>query len=98
MIKGNAIYPADLAALKSPLVNGPQSFFGDQNVGAVFQTASEHVNVNYQWGPTINQVYDDLSDDFTAATNGQGTLNDQLNAVQQSTIIFMQSQGFNVTT
>ncbi len=98
MIKGNAIYPADLAALKSPLVNGPQSFFGGQNVGALFQTASKHVNVNYQWGPTINQVYDDLSDDFTAATNNQGTLNDQLNAVQQSTIIFMQSQGFNVTT
>jgi multiple sugar transport system substrate-binding protein len=97
MIKGNAIYPACLAELNSPLVSGPRSFFGNQNVGALFKDGSEHVDVNYQWGPTIDQVYSDFSDDFAAAVNNQGTLNDQLNSVQQSTTNFMQSQGFNVS-
>ncbi|GCE28325.1 sugar ABC transporter substrate-binding protein [Dictyobacter alpinus] len=96
MIKGNAIYPASEANLDSPLVNGPQAFFGNQNVGAMFKSASEHVNATYQWGPTINQVYNDFGDNFAGAVNDQDTLPNGLNSVQQSTILFMQNQGFNV--
>ncbi|GLV54620.1 sugar ABC transporter substrate-binding protein [Dictyobacter sp. S3.2.2.5] len=96
MIKGNAIYPASLSNLDSPLVNGRQSFFGNQNVGALFKVASQHVNPKYQWGPTINQVYNDFGDDFAGAVNNQGTLPSSLNSVQQSTIQFMQNQGFTV--
>jgi multiple sugar transport system substrate-binding protein len=98
MIKGNAIYPACLAQLDSPLVNGPQDFFGNQNVGTVFKDGSEHVNVNYQWGPTINQVYSDFGDYFAGVVNDQDTLPNALDTIQQNTILFMQSQGFNVTT
>ncbi len=97
MIKGNAIYPASLANLASPLVNGPQPFFGNQNVGALFKTASKNVNPDYQWGPTINQVYNDFGDNFAGAVNGQNTLQDGLDSVQQSTVLFMQNQGFNVS-
>jgi multiple sugar transport system substrate-binding protein len=98
MIKGSTIYPANQAMLNSPLVNGPQPFFGNQNVGALFHEASQHVDVNFQWGPTINQVYNDIGDNFAAAVNGQDTLTNGLNTVQQSTIVFMQSQGFNVSS
>jgi multiple sugar transport system substrate-binding protein len=98
MIKGSAIYPANQTMLNSPLVNGPQSFFGNQNVGVLFLEASKHVDVNFQWGPTINQVYNDIDDNFAAAVNDQATLNDGLNTVQQSTITFMQSEGFNVSS
>jgi len=98
MVKGNAIYPASLAELDSPLVNGTQSFFGNQDVGALFKDGSEHVDVNYQWGPTINQVYNDFGDSFAGAVNDQDTLPNGLNAVQQSTLLFMQSQGFNISS
>jgi len=98
MIKGNSIYPAYQAALSSPLVNGPQPFFGNENIGALFKNESEHVNVNFQWGPTIDQVYNDFNDNFAAVVNNQGTLTDALNTVQQSTVIFMKSQGFTVSS
>lgn len=98
MIKGNFIYPANLASLSSPLVNGPQSYFGNQNTGPLFKNGSEHVDVNFQWGPTIDQVYNDFGDNFAAVVNNQGTLPEALNTVQQSTVLFMQGQGFTVST
>ncbi|HTK09413.1 MAG TPA: extracellular solute-binding protein [Ktedonobacteraceae bacterium] len=98
MIKGNNIYPAYQPALESPLVNGPQSFFGNQNIGQIFKEGSSHVNVKFQWGPTINQVYNDLGDNFANVVNGKATLTEALNAVQQSTVSFMQKQGFSVST
>ena len=56
------------------------------------------MNVNFQWGPTINQVYTNMGDDFANVVNGQGTLSDALNTLQQQTVTFMKSQGFSVTT
>jgi multiple sugar transport system substrate-binding protein len=98
MIKGANIYPAYQPALDSPSVNGPQPFFGNQALGPIFKQASTQVNVNFQWGPTIDQVYSDIGDQFANAVIGRGTLSDGLNAVQQSTVSFMQKQGFSVTT
>jgi multiple sugar transport system substrate-binding protein len=97
MITGNNIYPAYQPALASPLVNGPQSFFGNQNINAVFKQASTQVDVNFQWGPTMNQVYTDMGDNFANSVNGKGTLKDALDTVQQSTVTFMQKQGFSVS-
>ena len=98
MIKVNSSYPALQSALDSPLVNAPQPFFGNQVLGSVFKDASAHVNVNFQWGPTMNQVYTDMGDDFANAINGKGTLVSQLNTAQQQTVSFMQKQGFSVST
>jgi multiple sugar transport system substrate-binding protein len=97
MIKGANIYPAYQPALDSTLLNSPNAFFGNQNLGQIFKEQSTHVNVNFQWGPTINQVYTDLGDNFSNAVNGKGTLMDSLNATQQSTITFMKKQGFSVS-
>jgi multiple sugar transport system substrate-binding protein len=96
MIKGNNIYPAYQPALDAPSVSGPNAFFGNQAINQVFKTGSTQVNVNFQWGPTIDQVYSDMGDNFANAINGRGTLTDALNTVQQSTISFMKKQGFSV--
>jgi hypothetical protein len=56
------------------------------------------VNVNFQWGPTTNQVYNDIGDKFANAINGRVTLTNALNAVQQSTVTYMNKQGFSVST
>ena len=98
MIKINSSYPALQSALDSPLVNAPQPFFGNQVLGSVFKQASAQVNANFQWGPTMNQVYTDMGDDFANAINGKGTLVSQLNTAQQQTVSFMQEQGFSVST
>ncbi len=98
MIKIAGIYPAAQPALASPLLNGPQAFFGNQERWLVFKKANTQVNTNFQWGPTINQVYNDIGNDFANAVNGQGTLTDALSATQQSTVTFMKAQGFSVSS
>ena len=45
----------------------------------------------------MQQVYNDMGDNFANAVNGKGTLSDGLNAVQQSTITYLKKQGFSVT-
>ena len=91
-------YPALLSALSSPTVNSAQPFFGGQVINQVFSDSAKQVNVNFQWGPSMEQVYNDMGDQFANAVNGHGTLSDGLNAVQQSTITFLQKQGFTVST
>jgi len=91
-------YPALLSALSSPTLNSPQPFFGNQVINQVFSTSSKEVNVNFQWGPSMQQVYNDMGDQFANAANGHGTLSDGLNAVQQSTITYLKKQGFSVAT
>jgi multiple sugar transport system substrate-binding protein len=98
MIKAQNIYPAYQPELDAPILNQPQPFFGNQNTYSVFKQANTQVNTNFPWGPTINQVYNDMSDDFANVINGHGTLSDALNATQQSTVTYMKKQGFNVST
>ncbi len=98
MIKGNSIYPAYNPGLTSPLLTGPVSFFDNQNTGQLFTQVSTQVDPNFVWGPTTEQVYNDIGDNFANAVNGHGTLTDGLNAVQQSTVTYMKKQGFSVTT
>jgi len=95
---GGGAYPALLSSLSSSTINSPQPFFGNQVINQVFQQGATQVNEGFVWGPTMNQVYSDMGNDFANVVNGQGTLSDALNAVQQSTITFMKSQGFSVST
>jgi multiple sugar transport system substrate-binding protein len=98
VIRASTLYPAAQAGLDNPFWNTPQPFFGNQVVGQVLKQESAKVDVNFQWGPTTSQVYADIGDNFANAVNGNGTLMDGLNAVQQSTITYMQKQGFSVST
>jgi multiple sugar transport system substrate-binding protein len=91
-------YPALLSALSSSDMNGPQPFFGNQVINQVFSASAQQVNVNFQWGPSMEQVYNDIGDQFANAVNGHGTLMDGLTAVQQSTVTYLQKQGFTVST
>lgn len=94
---GGGAYPASLTSLSSSTINGPVPFFKNQVINGVFKQGATQVNQNFVWGPTMDQVYSDLGDNFANAVNGHGTLNSALNAVQQRTITFMKSQGFTVS-
>ena len=91
-------YPALSSAVSSSTVTSRQPFFGNQVINQVFSDSAKQVDVNFQWGPSMVQVYNDMGDNFANAANGKGTLSDGLNAVQQSTITYMKSQGFSVTS
>jgi multiple sugar transport system substrate-binding protein len=95
---GGGAYPALLTALSSPTINSPQPFYGNQVINQVFQQGATQVNESFVWGPTMDQVYSDMSNDFANAVNGQGTLSDALNAVQQSTLTYMKAQGFSISS
>lgn len=97
MVQGAALYPALSSALSSPTVNSPQPYYGNQVVNQVFQQVSSQVDINFQWGPTMDQVFTDLGDDFTNVVNGQGTLSNALDLLQSSTVANMQKQGFSVS-
>jgi multiple sugar transport system substrate-binding protein len=95
---GGGAYPALLTALSSTTINSPQPFYGNQVINQVFQQGATQVNETFTWGPTMDQVYSDMGNDFANAVNGQGTLSSALNEVEQSTITFMKSQGFSVSS
>lgn len=90
-------YPAKTASLSSKLLNSANPYYGNQVLNDVFKVASKQVDPNFQWGPTINQFYTDLGDNFSNAANGKGTLVDGLNATQESTVTFMKKQGYSVS-
>lgn len=96
MVNGAALYPALTSALSSPTVNSPQPYYGNQVVNQVFQQVSTQVDTNFQWGPTMDQVFTDLGDNFTNVINGQGTFSSALDSLQSSTVANMQKQGFSV--
>lgn len=97
VIQGSTLYPADVAGQSNAFWSAPQPFFGNQAVGPIIKQAGAEVNVNFQWGPTTSQLFNDIGDNFANVVNGQGTLSDSLNTVQQSTVTYMKKQGFSVS-
>lgn len=97
MVNGAQLYPALSSSLN---ILQPSSavttFYSDQNIFSVFQAASSNVNVTFQWGPTMNQVFTDLGNDFSTAVNGKTTLSAALNQLQNSTLQDMKNTGFSV--
>ncbi len=71
-------------------------FYGGQAIYDVFAEASAQVNPDFVWGPTMTQVYTDVSDGFKEAATGQGTLLDALEAAQSSTVEALEAQAIPV--
>jgi multiple sugar transport system substrate-binding protein len=90
------IYPATNAGLELPVLSEGVEFYGGQQIYDVFAEASAQVNPDFVWGPTMTQVYADVSDGFKAAANGDGTLLDALTRAQDTTISTLEAQSIPV--
>ncbi len=90
-------YPVKAASLNSKLLNSATASYGNQNLNDVFKGASKQGDPSFQWGPTMNELYTDLGDNFSNAGTGKGTLVDGLNATQESTVSFLKKQGESVS-
>ncbi|MGC0369784.1 ABC transporter substrate-binding protein [Microbacterium sp. SLBN-111] len=94
--KTAAIYPATKDGLKLPSLQEGVPFYGDQKIYDVFAKASSEVDPNFVWGPTMTQVYADVSDGFKAAVAGSGTLDEALASAQDKTIATLEAQSIPV--
>jgi multiple sugar transport system substrate-binding protein len=90
------IYPATTEGLSLPVLKEGVDFYGGQAIYDVFAAASADVDPDFVWGPTMTQVYNDVSDGLKEAATGQGTISDALAAAQESTIAAFEAQSIPV--
>ena len=98
MITTAQLYPALTSLQSTPASAAVKTFYGGQDIFSTFKDASNNVDVNFQWGPTMNQVFTDIGDNFSNAVDGKTTLSASLDSVQTSTIAAMKKQGFSVSS
>lgn len=80
------LYPAAKAGTDLPDLKQGVPFYGGQKVFDVFAQASPQVNTDFTWGPIMTDTYRFMSDGFSKALNGQGTLAGALDGAQTQTI------------
>ncbi|RMI12923.1 ABC transporter substrate-binding protein [Cellulomonas triticagri] len=90
------IYPATKDGLSLPVLQEGVEFYGGQAIYDVFAEASGQVSPDFVWGPTMTQVYNDVSDGLKLAATGQGTVPDALAAAQTKTVDALKAQSIPV--
>ena len=97
MNEGANIYPAAKSGLELPVLAEGVEFYGNQPIYDVFATASAEVSNDFNFGPTMTQTYNDVSDGFKGAVTGSGTLAAALESAQTSTIDALKAQSIPVS-
>lgn len=90
------IYPASIAGADLPAFATGSDYYGGQKIYDVFAEASDRVDPNFVWGPTMTQTYTDVGDGFGEALGNNGTLTDALEAGEQKTIESLKTQSIAV--
>lgn len=96
LINVTGIYPAATAGQSNAALSAPNGFFGGQVIYKVFKSEIPDINTSWQWGPTMNQIATDLTNDLGNVEGGSQTLSAALGDVQSKTITAMKSQGISV--
>ncbi len=90
------LFPAARAGSDLESLQQGVEFYGGQEIFDVFSQASENVDTDFTWGPTMTDTYTAMSDGFTEALNGNGTLSEALTAAQQASVESLEAQGVEV--
>ncbi|KGM12295.1 ABC transporter substrate-binding protein [Cellulomonas carbonis] len=90
------LYPATTEGQQLPALQEGVEFYGGQEIYQVFTEAGATVPGDFTWGPTMTQVYNDVSDGFSGAVSGSGTLADALADAQESTVAALEAQAIPV--
>ncbi|NCT91429.1 extracellular solute-binding protein [Cellulomonas sp. APG4] len=96
LIEAANLYPATIEGQQRPALAEGVEFYGGQEIYEVFGEAGPGVPAGWTWGPTMTQVYNDLSDGFSGAISGDGSLGDALGDAQESTVAALESQSIPV--
>jgi multiple sugar transport system substrate-binding protein len=90
------IYPATKEGASLPVLQEGVEFYGGQKIYDVFAEASAQVNPDFVWGPTMTQVYNDVSDGLKSAASGQGTIPEALESAEGKTVSALEAQSIPV--
>jgi multiple sugar transport system substrate-binding protein len=90
------LYPATKEGASLPVLKEGVEFYGGQAIYDVFAEASSQVDPDFVWGPTMTQVYNDVSDGLKAAASGQGTVPEALESAEESTVQELEAQAIPV--
>ncbi len=90
------LYPATTDGLSLPVLQEGVEFYGGQQIYDVFAEASEQVDPDFVWGPTMTQVYNDVSDGLKNAATGQGTIPEALQSAEGKTVEALEAQAIPV--
>jgi len=96
LIEAANLYPATTQGAQLPALSQGVDFYGGQPIYDVFAEASEQVSPDFVWGPTMTQVYNDVSDGFSQAITGDGTLSEALKSAEGSTVSALEAQAIPV--
>ncbi len=96
LIREGGLFPAAKEGQTLPALLDPNPYFNGQVVNETFVESAQNVDVSWTWGPTIDQLYADLGDSFTASTNGNGTLSAALDSVREKTVADLKGKGLAV--
>jgi multiple sugar transport system substrate-binding protein len=89
-------FPAPSALLSSPEWAGDKmEFYGGQEVNKVFAKSANAV-LPFEWSPFQSVIYQTMADEFGASINGNGTLSDAFDRIQDAVVAYAQEQGFTV--
>ena len=70
-------------------------FYGGQAVNEVFAKSANAV-LPFEWSPFQSVIYQSMSDEFGASLNGNGTLSDAFDRIQDAVVAYAKEQGFTV--
>jgi multiple sugar transport system substrate-binding protein len=91
------LYPAAKTGADLPALKQPVDFYGKQKVFDVFAEASQNVDTDFTWGPTMTDTYRFLSDGTAKATGGGSTLSEVLKTTDAQSTESLRKQSLDVT-
>ncbi|WP_298462297.1 ABC transporter substrate-binding protein [uncultured Cellulomonas sp.] len=98
LIEAANLYPATTEGAALPALAEGVEFYGGQPIYDVFAEASTQVSPDFVWGPTMTQVYNDVSDGFSTAISGDQTLPEALAEAEESTVAALEAQAIPVAS
>lgn len=90
------LFPTRTALLQSAdWASQKFDFYGGQAVTEVFAKAAQSVP-SFEWSPFQDFFYQSMSDEFGAWINGEGSMMDAFDRIQNAVVTFARDQGFTV--
>lgn len=93
---GGGLWPATKEGLELSALHEPNPFFGNQDIGAVFAKATEHVNPEFEWSPWQAYFANIWAEEFQKALAGKQSREDALKIIQEKVIAYAKSQFYSI--
>ncbi|GHA66355.1 ABC transporter substrate-binding protein [Streptomyces termitum] len=92
----SSAFPAATALRPTAKKAFDASFYGGQDIYALFETAGASIGKNWSWGPTTGTTNTTIKDRFGAVTAGGPTLADAVKAGHDATVAELTRRGLKV--